>query len=112
MRLYYLGYKAPVTKGVTKVSCLAHSPRKFFDLWANHKSDKSGIAEEATELFALRLEAIRFCRLNPLEVHRRPPRLSGHVSTNSSAAGGYCPCTYGSPAHAGTDPSAPTTECP
>jgi transposase len=45
----YSGYKALFPKGVTEAGCLAHARRKFFDLWANHKS---GIAEEAIKLFA------------------------------------------------------------
>ncbi|NBW46366.1 MAG: IS66 family transposase, partial [Betaproteobacteria bacterium] len=40
----YSGYKALFPKGVTEAGCLAHARRKFFDLWANHKS---AIAEEA-----------------------------------------------------------------
>lgn len=45
----YSGYKALFPKGVTEAGCLAHARRKFFDLWANHKSV---IAEQALALFA------------------------------------------------------------
>ena len=45
----YSGYKALYPKGVTEAGCLAHARRKFFDLWANHKS---AIAEHALALFA------------------------------------------------------------
>jgi hypothetical protein len=42
------GYKALFRQGVTEAGCLAHARRKFYDLWANHKSQ---IAEEALKLF-------------------------------------------------------------
>jgi transposase len=45
----YAGYKALFTNGRTEIGCLAHSRRKFHDLWVNHKSP---IAEEALQLFA------------------------------------------------------------
>jgi transposase len=41
-------YKALFDDGVTEAGCLAHARRKFYDLWANHKSQ---IAAEALELF-------------------------------------------------------------
>jgi transposase len=44
----YSGYKQLLTMGVTEAGCLAHARRKFFDLWANHKSQ---LAEEALEHF-------------------------------------------------------------
>jgi transposase len=44
----YSGYKALFEEGVTEAGCLAHARRKFYDLWANHKSQ---IAQEALELF-------------------------------------------------------------
>jgi transposase len=44
----YSGYKALFEDGVTEAGCLAHARRKFYDLWANHKSQ---IAQEALELF-------------------------------------------------------------
>jgi transposase len=45
----YAGYKALFIGGRTEIGCLAHSRRKFHDLWANHKSP---IAEEALKFFA------------------------------------------------------------
>lgn len=45
----YAGYKALFTAGRTEVGCLAHSRRKFHDLWINHRSP---VAEEALKLFA------------------------------------------------------------
>jgi len=44
----YSGYKALFEEGVIEAGCLAHARRKFYDLWANHKSQ---IAQEALELF-------------------------------------------------------------
>jgi len=44
----YGGYKHLFGKGITEAGCLAHARRKFFDLWANHKSS---IAEQALEFF-------------------------------------------------------------
>jgi transposase len=44
----YSGYKALFEDGVIEAGCLAHARRKFYDLWANHKSQ---IAQEALELF-------------------------------------------------------------
>ena len=45
----YSGYKALFEHGnVTEAGCLAHARRKFYELWANHKSQ---IAAEALELF-------------------------------------------------------------
>jgi transposase len=45
----YSGYKALFGDGVSEAGCLAHARRKFYDLWANHKSQ---IAAEALALFA------------------------------------------------------------
>jgi hypothetical protein len=44
----YSGYKALFEDGVTEAGCFAHARRKFYELWANHKSQ---IAQEALELF-------------------------------------------------------------
>jgi len=44
----FSGYKALFPKGVIEVGCLAHARRKFFDLWAGHKST---IAEQALRFF-------------------------------------------------------------
>jgi transposase len=44
----YAGYKALFADGVTEVGCMAHARRKFYDLWANHKSQ---LAEEALKLY-------------------------------------------------------------
>ena len=40
----YSGYKAILAKGVVECGCLAHARRKFFDLYANNKSQ---LAEQA-----------------------------------------------------------------
>lgn len=44
----YSGYKQLLTIGVTEAGCLTDARRKFFDLWANHKS---AVAEEALKYF-------------------------------------------------------------
>ena len=52
----YAGYKALFTAGRTEIGCLAHSRRKFHDLWVNHKSP---VAKEALKLFAALYEVER-----------------------------------------------------
>lgn len=52
----YSGYKQLLTMGVTEAGCLAHARRKFFDLWANHKST---VAEEALKYFVQLYEVER-----------------------------------------------------
>jgi len=59
----YSGYKQLLTMGVTEAGCLAHARRKFFDLWANHKSQ---VAEEALKYFVQLYEVER-------EVHDLDP---------------------------------------
>jgi transposase len=59
----YSGYKQLLTMGVTEAGCLAHARRKFFDLWANHKSQ---LAEEALKYFVQLYEVER-------EVHDLDP---------------------------------------
>jgi transposase len=44
----YAGYKALFGSRITEAGCLAHARRKFFDLWANHKSS---LAEQALGFF-------------------------------------------------------------
>ncbi|WKB52874.1 IS66 family transposase [Eleftheria terrae] len=44
----YSGYEALLAQGVTEAGCLAHARRKFYDLWANNRSQ---IAEEALGYF-------------------------------------------------------------
>jgi len=44
----YAGYKALFGDRITEAGCLAHARRKFFDLWANHKST---VAEQALGFF-------------------------------------------------------------
>jgi transposase len=44
----YGGYKDLFGKGIAEAGCLAHARRKFFDLWAHHKSS---IAEQALGFF-------------------------------------------------------------
>ena len=52
----YSGYKQLLTMGVTEAGCLAHARRKFFDLWANHKST---VGEEALNFFVQLYEVER-----------------------------------------------------
>ena len=52
----YSGYKQLLTMGVTEAGCLAHARRKFFDLWANHKST---VGEEALKYFVQLYEVER-----------------------------------------------------
>ena len=52
----YSGYKQLLTMGVTEAGCLAHARRKFFDLWANHKST---VAEDALKYFVQLYEVER-----------------------------------------------------
>jgi hypothetical protein len=40
----YSGYKQLLTQGVVDAGCLAHSRRKFFDLYANHQSQIAAAA--------------------------------------------------------------------
>ena len=42
------GYKALFGERIAEAGCLAHARRKFFDLWANHKSS---LAEQALGFF-------------------------------------------------------------
>jgi hypothetical protein len=44
----YAGYKALFGGQIVEAGCLAHARRKFFDLWANHKST---VAEQALGYF-------------------------------------------------------------
>jgi len=44
----YAGYKALFGERIAEAGCLAHARRKFFDLWANHKST---LAEQALGFF-------------------------------------------------------------
>jgi transposase len=46
----FSGYKALFRQGITEAGCTAHARRRFYDLWANHKSQ---IAEEALKLFGV-----------------------------------------------------------
>ena len=59
----YSGYKQLLTMGVTEAGCLAHARRKFFDLWAHHKST---VAEEALKYFVRLYDVER-------EVHELDP---------------------------------------
>lgn len=40
----YSGYKQLLTQGIVDAGCLAHSRRKFFDLYANHQSQIAEVA--------------------------------------------------------------------
>jgi transposase len=50
----FSGYRHLFPKGVVEAGCLAHARRKFFDLWAGHKSI---IAEQALKFFQLLYKA-------------------------------------------------------
>ncbi len=52
----YSGYKALLAKGMTEVGCMAHARRKFYELWANHRSQ---IAEQALSHFGKLYEVER-----------------------------------------------------
>jgi len=52
----FSGYKALFRQGITEAGCAAHARRRFYDLWANHKSQ---IAEEAIRLFGVLYEVER-----------------------------------------------------
>jgi transposase len=45
----YSGYKQLLTQGIVDAGCMAHSRRKFFDLYANHQSQ---IAEAALPFYS------------------------------------------------------------
>ena len=45
----YSGYKQLLTRGIVDAGCMAHSRRKFFDLYANHQSQ---IAEAALPFYS------------------------------------------------------------
>lgn len=45
----YSGYKALLAKRLLEVGCMAHARRKFYELWANHRSQ---YAERALSHFA------------------------------------------------------------
>ena len=64
----YSGYKQLLAMGVTEAGCLAHARRKFFDLWANHKST---VGEEALKYFVQLYEVEREVKdLDPDERRR------------------------------------------
>nr|WP_170162383.1 IS66 family transposase [Caldimonas tepidiphila] len=64
----YSAYKALFTQGITEAGCLAHARRKFYDLWAQHKSQ---IAEQALAFFGRLYEVEREVRdLDPDERRR------------------------------------------
>ncbi|HZF80341.1 MAG TPA: IS66 family transposase [Rubrivivax sp.] len=64
----YSGYKQLLTMGVTESGCLAHARRKFFDLWANHKST---VGEEGLKYFVQLYEVEREVKdLDPDERRR------------------------------------------
>jgi transposase len=59
----FSGYKACFELGVTEVGCMAHSRRKFHELWANHGSQ---VGERALKFFIQLYEIER-------ELHDRNP---------------------------------------
>ena len=64
------GYKALFRQGITEAGCLVHARRKFYDLWANHKSQ---IAGEALKLFGVLYDVERQAQELDVE-HRRQRR--------------------------------------
>jgi transposase len=64
----YSGYKALFERGVIEVGCMAHARRKFYDLFANHRSE---LAEEALRYFAALYEIERLAREQKLDAHGR-----------------------------------------
>jgi len=65
----YSGYKALFEdSGIIEAGCLAHARRKFYELWANHKSQ---IAAEALELFGRLYRVEEDARQLDAEARRR-----------------------------------------
>jgi transposase len=64
----FKGYKALFAAGVTEVGCLAHARRKFFELWANHKSP---VAEEALQFFTAIYDVERTAQLLDVDARTR-----------------------------------------
>lgn len=62
----YAGYKQLFGDRIIESGCLAHARRKFFDLWANHKS---ALAEQALEFFRQLYEIER--EVHELDVDER-----------------------------------------
>ncbi len=61
-------YKMLFAQGITEAGCLAHARRKFYELWAQHKSQ---IAEQALDFFGRLYEVEREVRdLSPDERRR------------------------------------------
>jgi transposase len=64
----YSGYKALFERGVIEVGCMAHARRKFYDLYANHRSE---IAEEALRYFVALYEIEHLGRQQKLDAPGR-----------------------------------------
>lgn len=64
----YSGYKALFGHDVTEAGCLAHARRKFYDLWANHKSS---VAEQALKFFIQLYEVEREVQEHDADERRR-----------------------------------------
>ena len=64
----YAGYKALFGDRITEAGCLAHARRKFFDLWANHKST---VAEQALGFFGQLYDIEREVKDVDVEERRR-----------------------------------------
>jgi len=62
----YAGYKQLFGARITEAGCLAHARRKFYDLWANHKS---AVAEQALSFFGKLYEVER--EVQDLDVDER-----------------------------------------
>jgi hypothetical protein len=64
----YAGYKGLFGLHITEAGCLAHARRKFFDLWANHKST---VAEQALVYFGRLYDLEREAKDLDVEERRR-----------------------------------------
>jgi transposase len=64
----YAGYKALFGERITEAGCLAHARRKFFELWAHHKST---VAEQALGFFGRLYEVEREVADLDVEERRR-----------------------------------------
>lgn len=64
----YAGYKGLFGLHITEAGCLAHARRKFFELWANHKST---VAEQALVFFGRLYDVEREVRGLDVDERRR-----------------------------------------
>jgi transposase len=72
----YAGYKDLFGERIAEAGCLAHARRKFFDLWANHKSS---IAEQALKFFGKLYEIESEVRELDVDERRRIRKLKAKL---------------------------------